>query len=289
MKQGSYIVVQEWMVSELGLKGNELLIYALIYGFSMDGESEFVGSISYLEKWTGVARNTVKSILKKLVEKELVAKRDFIKENNNRCAYKVRGVGQKLPQGRAEIALGGGAETDPNKYKEYNPKEKKEINKESDPFENFRAFCTKYHKCGGRVRGAKTEFENFKKKHSDWKDIIPILDYALEKENEAREQAKIRREFFPEMKNLQTYINQRSWEMYSEGYEDYDPNEYHPADLEYDPKYKAYRFWGINPQLSLVDGYTDDNRPDGARVVEQCNVYVWRSNIKDWERIFNYD
>ena len=30
MKQGDYVVIQEWMISELGLKGNELLIYAYI-------------------------------------------------------------------------------------------------------------------------------------------------------------------------------------------------------------------------------------------------------------------
>ena len=30
----NYITVQGWMVTDLNLKGNELLIYACIYGFS---------------------------------------------------------------------------------------------------------------------------------------------------------------------------------------------------------------------------------------------------------------
>ena len=43
----AYIVIQDWMISDLQLKGNELLTYALIYGFSQDGESEFKGSLKY--------------------------------------------------------------------------------------------------------------------------------------------------------------------------------------------------------------------------------------------------
>ena len=44
----AYIAIQDWMISDLQLKGNELLTYALIYGFSQDGESEFKGSLKYL-------------------------------------------------------------------------------------------------------------------------------------------------------------------------------------------------------------------------------------------------
>ena len=32
--KNNYVVVQSWMVRELGLKGNSAIIYALIYGFS---------------------------------------------------------------------------------------------------------------------------------------------------------------------------------------------------------------------------------------------------------------
>ena len=38
-KKQSYIVVLDWMVEKYHLKGNELLAYALIYGFSQDEES----------------------------------------------------------------------------------------------------------------------------------------------------------------------------------------------------------------------------------------------------------
>ena len=33
----NYVAIQGWMITDLNLKGNDLLIYAVIYGFSQDG------------------------------------------------------------------------------------------------------------------------------------------------------------------------------------------------------------------------------------------------------------
>lgn len=52
MNKNSYIHIAPFMVQELGLKGNELLVYAIIYGFSQDNESDFHGSLQYLCEWT---------------------------------------------------------------------------------------------------------------------------------------------------------------------------------------------------------------------------------------------
>lgn len=70
---GSFIVIQNFM-RDLGLKGNELLIYAIIYGFSQDGESYFHGSLKYLSEWTGSTERTVQNCLDKLCERGLVEK-----------------------------------------------------------------------------------------------------------------------------------------------------------------------------------------------------------------------
>ena len=37
MKDENYIVLQGWMINKLNLKGNELTVYALIYGYSQNG------------------------------------------------------------------------------------------------------------------------------------------------------------------------------------------------------------------------------------------------------------
>ena len=46
----SYMCIQAFMINDLHLKGVEKEVYALIYGFSQDGHSEFSGSLSYIQK-----------------------------------------------------------------------------------------------------------------------------------------------------------------------------------------------------------------------------------------------
>lgn len=77
-KKQSYISLLDWMVEKYHLKGNELIAYALIYGFSQDGESEYKGSYAYLCKWLGVDRATAIRILKRLESKGLLTKRQTL-------------------------------------------------------------------------------------------------------------------------------------------------------------------------------------------------------------------
>lgn len=72
MKSTNYIVIQGWMCNELGLKGNELLIYALIYGFSQDGESLFMGSRNYIAETFNISLPTVDKALNSLKDKNLI-------------------------------------------------------------------------------------------------------------------------------------------------------------------------------------------------------------------------
>ena len=48
VQKDNYIVIQGWMIEDLKLKGNELIIYAIIYGFSQTEGQLFNGSLQYL-------------------------------------------------------------------------------------------------------------------------------------------------------------------------------------------------------------------------------------------------
>lgn len=74
VKDNNFIAIQGWMRTKLNLKGNELLIYALIYGFSQDGESRFKGSRKYVADWCGCSLTTVDRSLNSLVNKGCLAK-----------------------------------------------------------------------------------------------------------------------------------------------------------------------------------------------------------------------
>lgn len=89
-------------------------------------------------------------------------------------------------------------------------KENKEIKKEKinkkEIFENFRS------KYPGTKKGLETEYANFLKKHDDANEVIQKLLPALEYQIEQREIRKENKQFVPEWKHLQTWLNQRCWE-----------------------------------------------------------------------------
>lgn len=76
VKEKSYVHIQAFMVNDLHLSGNELIIYAIIYGFSQDGQSWFEGSRKYLSAWCQVTDETVTYNLNKLIEKGFVECRE---------------------------------------------------------------------------------------------------------------------------------------------------------------------------------------------------------------------
>ena len=90
IKDENFYTVLGWMLNVLELKGNELIIFAIIYSFSQDGESEFTGSIKYLQDFANIkSHNTVLAALNTLVDKNLIIKRYYEKDNVHRVAYKV--------------------------------------------------------------------------------------------------------------------------------------------------------------------------------------------------------
>lgn len=79
VKDGNFITIQAFMVKDLQLKGNELLIYAVIYGFSQNGEDAFSGSLSYICEWTNSTKQGVLKNLKALIDKGLIEKKETYK------------------------------------------------------------------------------------------------------------------------------------------------------------------------------------------------------------------
>ena len=49
-----------------------MTVYAIIYGFSQDGESVYKGGYGYLADWTGLSENGARNIVKELVAKGLL-------------------------------------------------------------------------------------------------------------------------------------------------------------------------------------------------------------------------
>ncbi len=146
VKDGNYFVVQSFMVKDLKLKGNELIIYAIIYGFSQAENQAFTGSLQYLADWTNSTKQGVLKSLKSLQEKGYIIKNEnyinsvkfveYYTTNFNRVLNKVeQGVLNKVEQ--------GGQQSLPNNISDNDVFNNNNNNKRFKPptLEEVRAYC----------------------------------------------------------------------------------------------------------------------------------------------------
>lgn len=104
---GWYITIQQEMRDLLGLKGNELIVFAFINGYSQEGQGCYYGSLAHLQEVCGIAsRQTAIAILKSLCEKGYIIKTEQLYPvkmvSYSVCPKFGQGV-QKLDKGCPEI------------------------------------------------------------------------------------------------------------------------------------------------------------------------------------------
>ena len=75
MKENNYITIPGFLRTRLDLKGSELIITALIYGYSQDGNSWFMGKTEYIAEWAGITDKNVLRSLKSLTEKGILKRK----------------------------------------------------------------------------------------------------------------------------------------------------------------------------------------------------------------------
>lgn len=113
MRNNNSIIIDGWMVNKLKLKGNKLLAYAIVYGFSQDLESEFRGSLGYVQKALSIGKTTAIKIMTDLENDGLIFKR---KELINGLEYNRYGVEsgpvQKVNLPSSESEPGTGSESE---------------------------------------------------------------------------------------------------------------------------------------------------------------------------------
>lgn len=136
VKDENFINIQGWMINDLKLKGNELLVYAIIYGFSQDGETRFTGSLQYLADWTSSTKQGVTKNLKSLVEKGYISKEEKYINGVKFCEYYVTQLNRVLnsvEQGIKQSLTGGIKQSLTNNIDINTIEDKKEDNKRFVP------------------------------------------------------------------------------------------------------------------------------------------------------------
>lgn len=74
LPDNAYTVIQSFMRNDLHLEKTELLVYAVIHGFSQGGDGCFVGTNEFLSEWTGAKERAVRTAISSLAEKGLIEK-----------------------------------------------------------------------------------------------------------------------------------------------------------------------------------------------------------------------
>lgn len=94
MEQTRNHIISDWMFS-LGISANDIIIYAMIYGATQDGQSYFGESTYSIADRMRIDRKTVRNTLERLEEGGLIRK--FIYDNNGskQCYYQA--VLTKIP------------------------------------------------------------------------------------------------------------------------------------------------------------------------------------------------
>jgi len=159
---------------------------------------------------------------------------------------------------------------------------KQEIN--SDKSENaefeqiFELFRKKYP---GTKRTLETEFTNFTKKHKDWKNIVSLLLPAIQKEIDCRKSYTDANKFYPQQKNLSTWLNNKCWEQELIFNEVIPKKESKPLT---DIKFEDVEDYAIE-LIQNNEHIQKDNFNKSACRVELVNYfnYVKSKNIENWK------
>jgi len=159
-------------------------------------------SFKSIENWSkllGCSKKTTIRFLNLLESDRMISRKTIGKGNRRKHLLTVQNwkkYQDKSPETIPECTLNGNPGIPPNK------KEEEELKKVFN-------ICRKVYP--GTKRGLDTEFENLKKKHQNWKELIPLFEPAIRKQIQYRENPPPG-VFIPAWQNFQTWINQKSWE-----------------------------------------------------------------------------
>lgn len=273
MRNENFITIQGWMVNELELSGNDLICYAVIYGFSQD-DNYWEGSQTYLSEWLGISRRTTIDVLNRLILYGYIDKQEYEVNKVKFCKYKAI-----IPNfTRCEESAQGGCEESAHCiYNIDNNKEErdKSLSKKDDIFEKcWEAYRRKGSKAKAKTYWNKLSEEEKQNVLKHIKAYVSARDIAYQKD-------------------FERYLRDKIFETVVVNGKDivYDPSqgtesEYHPygnLSLMFSEKYQCYIYIGYYDG-TLIDGYTDDERPDGATVMLNSGrgTIVWSKAEKKW-------
>jgi hypothetical protein len=101
-----YINIEGWMVSRLGLQGDQLIAYAIVNGFSQGGAGEYTGGRQYMSEFLGWSTHKSGRLLNELLERGLITRREVSRHGAQVVyAYSVTGSCEEQNVTRHEVQI----------------------------------------------------------------------------------------------------------------------------------------------------------------------------------------
>lgn len=88
-KNNNHFTIFGWMIHRLGLKDSKLIVYAIVYSFSQDGENEYYGGRKYMAEASARSLPTVDRMLVELEKDGLIKKMERQNDGVSHCRYSV--------------------------------------------------------------------------------------------------------------------------------------------------------------------------------------------------------
>lgn len=191
VNRNNFYCVQGWMILDLDLKGNELAAYAIIYGYSQDGESKFQGSLKYISEWIGCTKRGTIKILDSLIAKGLIEKEvagDGKSANSYRVIQNVKNGSEQSSHGVVNCETAGSELSSPEVVNsEAKGSELSSPNNNIYIYNNYNNIDSN-HTPGGKKQEEKhkygeyknvlltdRELEEIQMRYDDWKERIERL------------------------------------------------------------------------------------------------------------------
>lgn len=286
MRNENFYVVQGWMMSELNLSGNELTCYAIIFGATQGGQTVFRESRNYLSEWMNVTLPTVDKALSSLVEKGYLAKKSEIVNGVKFNAYRATyfdfiPTKDSLQEGGKD-SLGHINIKDNILENEID----KSISKSSD--ELFETCWLAYRRKG--KKGKAKPYWNKLTQPEKENVLAHIKPYVASRELQYQQDFE---RYLRDKTFLSVVISKNNivYDPTKLGKGESTSNVYVPSGnfaITWDDNLKAYLYIGFyNDGMLMADGYDNDNRPDGAKLVlnNGRGTIIWNKTTKTWNRV----
>lgn len=231
MEKG-YILIPLWASKNLGLKGNELMVFSYIYGFSQDGRSYCFTPMKEICELLNITPKTIFNCIKSLTEKNLLQKLDLDFSNINSSGYKINSQYiEKLEEETCKNFLGAEKNVQQNKENSLDYIANKNINNnlKNNNINNYNNNSSNINSeinlsnsnsnVNSCINLNSINSENKKEKENISKPIGLSICFSKEKQNFTKEKQK--RFVKPTFKEVEAYIREQNYDIDAHTFFDY--------------------------------------------------------------------